>query len=199
MAESDGQMQAHEIKDWKRLLPYGLLQKHGTSLMQGMNGTLNMESKLPKKCQSDRENLLSANNAEPCSRFIQPPQEEQDFAPASVRQSIDGTTALTTKQELALFAGKSFVATSILNKKLVLESAELNAWCWKEKKEPVFNLTVEGTHEYFANGVLVHNCTDALGYACLSRPWAPTVKRPPKKIDRWERHKHSKARSAWTY
>ena len=41
--------------------------------------------------------------------------------------------------------------------------------------------------------------TDALGYACLSRPWAPTVRRPPKKIDRWERHKHSKARSAWTY
>ena len=25
--------------------------------------------------------------------------------------------------------------------------------------EPVFNLTVEDSHEFFANGVLVHNCT----------------------------------------
>jgi predicted phage terminase large subunit-like protein len=31
---------------------------------------------------------------------------------------------------------------------------------------PVYNLTVEDGHEYFANGVLVHNC-DALAWACL--------------------------------
>ena len=31
---------------------------------------------------------------------------------------------------------------------------------------PVYNLTVEGAHEYFANGILVHNC-DAVSYACL--------------------------------
>jgi hypothetical protein len=29
---------------------------------------------------------------------------------------------------------------------------------------PVYNLTVEGENEYFANGVLVHNC-DALVWA----------------------------------
>ena len=29
---------------------------------------------------------------------------------------------------------------------------------------PVFNLTVDGTPEYFASGVLVHNC-DAMRYA----------------------------------
>lgn len=31
----------------------------------------------------------------------------------------------------------------------------------------VYNLTVDGAEEYFANGVLVHNCR----YACMSRPW----------------------------
>lgn len=31
--------------------------------------------------------------------------------------------------------------------------------------QPVFNLTVADAHEYFANGVLVHNC-DALRYLC---------------------------------
>jgi len=31
----------------------------------------------------------------------------------------------------------------------------------------VYNLTVEGEHEYFANGVLTHNC-DALRYCLYS-------------------------------
>ena len=30
----------------------------------------------------------------------------------------------------------------------------------------MYNLTVEGEHEYYANGVLVHNC-DALSMACI--------------------------------
>jgi len=31
----------------------------------------------------------------------------------------------------------------------------------------VYNLTVEGEHEYFANGILTHNC-DALRYALFT-------------------------------
>lgn len=34
--------------------------------------------------------------------------------------------------------------------------------------ERVFDLCVEGEHEYFANGVLVHNCMDATRYALYS-------------------------------
>lgn len=36
-----------------------------------------------------------------------------------------------------------------------------------EKKEPVYNLSVEGTHEFFANGILVHNC-DFLGHVGMN-------------------------------
>ena len=47
--------------------------------------------------------------------------------------------------------------------------------------EPVYNLEVEDAHEFFANGVLVHNCLDALRYlvAWLVEPmtteevWSP--------------------------
>ena len=46
------------------------------------------------------------------------------------------------------------------------------------EKANVYNLTVDGEHEYFANGFLVHNCTDALAYALLSRPFAPTKFKP---------------------
>ena len=33
---------------------------------------------------------------------------------------------------------------------------------------PVYNLTVANTHEFFANGILVHNCMDALRYGISS-------------------------------
>lgn len=36
-------------------------------------------------------------------------------------------------------------------------------------RQPVYNLLVKDTHEYFANGALVHNC-DALRYALASEP-----------------------------
>lgn len=33
----------------------------------------------------------------------------------------------------------------------------------------VYDLTVDGEHEFFANGILVHNCMDALRYGCIMR------------------------------
>jgi hypothetical protein len=41
-------------------------------------------------------------------------------------------------------------------------------------KQKVFNLTVAVAEEYFANGILVHNCR----YACMSRPWAKEKDKP---------------------
>lgn len=37
----------------------------------------------------------------------------------------------------------------------------------ESRKERVYDLTVEGDHEYFANNVLVHNCLDALRYVAM--------------------------------
>jgi hypothetical protein len=37
----------------------------------------------------------------------------------------------------------------------------------------VYDLMIEANHEYFANGILVHNCIDAIRYAVynkLSKP-----------------------------
>ena len=31
-------------------------------------------------------------------------------------------------------------------------------------RREVYDLTIEGEHEYFANGILVHNCSDTLDY-----------------------------------
>lgn len=65
-------------------------------------------------------------------------------------------------------------------------------------KADVYNLTVDEEHEYFANGFLVHNCYDAVAYACLSRPWTPVRKAEERRIsDVWRREKPE--RSVWTY
>ena len=43
----------------------------------------------------------------------------------------------------------------------------------KSRMEKVFDLEIEDEHEYFANEILVHNCSDALEYfICeLCREW----------------------------
>lgn len=49
-------------------------------------------------------------------------------------------------------------------------------------RAPVFNLKVDGSPEFFADGVLVHNC-DGFRYAVMSaradwRPWLTTRETP---------------------
>jgi hypothetical protein len=33
-------------------------------------------------------------------------------------------------------------------------------------RHPVYDLTVDGCHEFFANGILVHNSMDQMRYVC---------------------------------
>lgn len=47
-------------------------------------------------------------------------------------------------------------------RKIAVESVE------RSGVAEVYNLTVEGVHEYFANGILVHNCMDSLRYAIIN-------------------------------
>ncbi len=47
---------------------------------------------------------------------------------------------------------------------LVWEGLVTQSYC-----QPVYDLTVEGAHEFFANGILVHNSMDALRYYCQMR------------------------------
>ncbi len=44
-------------------------------------------------------------------------------------------------------------------------------------RQPTYNLTVEGTHEYFANGVLVSNCVDSLALAVMCYKRMPQAAR----------------------
>lgn len=35
--------------------------------------------------------------------------------------------------------------------------------------EPVYNMEVEDTHCFAANGLIIHNCEDALRYGCMTK------------------------------
>lgn len=73
----------------------------------------------------------------------------------------------TTKHGTVFYAGKRLSLTNIPASKhahvVAVQSSD-----GVSNLHPVYNLHIEGTHEYFANGVLVHNC-DALRYLAYQR------------------------------
>ena len=67
-------------------------------------------------------------------------------------------TVLVEKLGNALIAAKSFLCTAIKTRNVVAES--VRTVCVPKTK--TFNLTLDGENVYYANGVLVENCADAL-------------------------------------
>jgi len=72
-------------------------------------------------------------------------------------------------KESALFAAGSLQPTNTAKGELVQESAVQVLGICPAGTEKVYNISVEGEPEYFANGVLVHNC-ESLRYGLMSRP-----------------------------
>jgi len=87
---------------------------------------------------------------------------ETNFAQTHVSQHIEETQELTTLSEIASGAKKILWSTNIQTRLLARSRAQcINDGVIKK----VYDLSVDGQHEYFANGVLVHNCIDAMRYS----------------------------------
>lgn len=55
----------------------------------------------------------------------------------------------------------------------------IDAAARNQKRPAVYNLEIlDGSPEFFANGLLVHNCLDVLRYLVMARPLAPARDRP---------------------
>jgi phage terminase large subunit-like protein len=81
------------------------------------------------------------------------------------------SSQLSTVESLtpARFAARRFLKTSTdLYPELVAASV-VKRWS-SVGRSPVYNLSVDQTPEYFANGILVHNCTQAVAELRLQRP-----------------------------
>jgi PBSX family phage terminase large subunit len=80
----------------------------------------------------------------------------------------EGKAVLTTKQESAHYAGSRLKQTSTASNNIAVCLAVQSIDVLSQRKARVYDLTVEGCHEFFANGVLVHNCMDAANYGAVT-------------------------------
>jgi hypothetical protein len=98
-------------------------------------------------------------------------QSNKSIVQSRAHQNTEKKKELTTKKEHVLFAEKH----SRLTKNHLQERAQAvvvtNIELLKTKHD-VYNISVEGTHEYYANGVLSHNC-DSLRYLINELPDDP--------------------------
>lgn len=89
-----------------------------------------------------------------------------NFARTLANQHGGGNSISMTSRGCAPSAANSTRLINTAKPSLVL--VPVQAVCAQSRPERVFDITVEDQHEFFADGILVHNCIDALRYA-LSR------------------------------
>ena len=95
------------------------------------------------------------------------------YAACDVTPNAGETAESTTRTGSVQSAAKRFASTDIASSAVVLDRVARVERTGRVAS--VYNLSVDGEHEYFANGILVHNCDASLyshraSYAYRSRP-----------------------------
>ena len=150
-----------------RMLDKGL--QNGTDQKQVKYGIKNIITFLKKNYTNVwTENALFAEKFISQLKLIL----KQAFVPIPVNLPIDENINLILKNVVAAFVEKNLNAISILKPKLVEESVGsclVKEVSWKSKVEDVYCMDVPyGNSFVLANGIVSHNCLDALRYLCLS-------------------------------
>lgn len=134
----------------------------GTPHPRARSGTARTASKCSEICLSAH---ASANSAELSSPRRSP--AERGSAATTAERRVDAAPVPTTKSEAAASAAEPLRSTGTSAPKLV--PARVLASRSAERSAAVYDLTVEGEHEFFANGVLVHNSLDSARYLTVGR------------------------------
>jgi hypothetical protein len=140
-------------------------QKNGTGLKKGESGTGSTPSEAWQKLGAPQRLLKStATNARLVGASLLRTPNLLDFALVYA-----GTYTTTTSNESKRkSSGAHCSVNSVQSPTLYSELTKFFAACSAKQSSttrrsvPVYNLTVEGAECYFANGVLVHNCSLAL-------------------------------------
>ena len=135
----------------------------GMVAMKEDNGIPNTQRKL-QTTQSSR--TLDASIAE--LYIEQRISDNINSAPTNVGLQIEGTTQRKTlKKECVSNAEKHSLSTNTAKSHIAQEVALLGVQVISEDYADVYDLHVDYCHEFFANGILVHNCIDAIRYVVL--------------------------------
>jgi PBSX family phage terminase large subunit len=158
-------MESLHLKNYEILEQTCYLPKHsqkrqnGTNQMKVKSGT---KSTL-KVLQTLKNGLKFVKNVS--QSLQQKAQWKLNFAVQNAKQDticeLIGLRASGTKKEIVSFVQPNLKYTDGLNSQLVQELAQQNL-------RQVYDITVEDEHEYFANGILVHNCSDSNDYMFIS-------------------------------
>ena len=73
------------------------------------------------------------------------------------------------KKEHASIVVRPSLQTNIAKNDFVVEFVAKSISTLKEYEQPTYDIEVEDMHEFFANGILVHNCIDATRYVILEK------------------------------
>jgi hypothetical protein len=143
----------------------GRLQKRlfsGIRLQRDANGIQSTPEELQ---QLERRLLRRVFSAE---RFSAALRRELSSAPTDASLHHDDERVGTRSLECASSASQSSKPCGSIEYELVLGVVPQNFVGKSVGRRAVFNITVDGLPEFFANGVLVHNCMDADRYALYS-------------------------------
>jgi PBSX family phage terminase large subunit len=149
----------------------GRLPLSGIAAKKVKNGILNMPKKFLAIFRIDgRRVRFAGKNTKQRDRIC------QDFAPITANQNSGECQALTTLQGNVKDVGKSLLLTNTARRSFVQAVVQKNIIGENKRTATVYNLTVDNCPEFFANGVLVHNCQDRTRYALFSHSgkWART-------------------------
>jgi hypothetical protein len=94
-------------------------------------------------------------------------KEQRNFAQKNALQKTDENLGLITSKECVLFAEQHTSLTNIQKQGHVVNCVVRKLQIARNEVKTVYDLTVENEHEYFANGLLVHNCLDGWGYCIV--------------------------------
>lgn len=146
-------------------IPQGLkLQKHGINLMQAESG---IES-TPRELRQQEKEMVQSKYARGVVSGLSVLRrcERKVFAGHLVKEWRERLAEWTMSREVAPNAEQSLLLTNTQSVSFAARPVCVKVSRGKQKNATVYNLTVEHDNEYYANGVLVHNC-DSLQYLSL--------------------------------
>lgn len=134
----------------------------GIGLLQAANGTANTQSRWPRTAAQKRESATTAARTTRATTWGTPSRS----APTTASTVPDWRLGSTTRTALASSAATPSGSTSTSGSAAVPVRV-VRAFRGEPNPSAVYNLQIDGAHEFYANGVLVHNC-DSLRYMLLN-------------------------------
>jgi len=135
------------------LKKYAHLQKNGIEAKRATNGMLNT---VKAPLRTLRKRNIRANNAG--INISQTQSQQINFVQTSVKQNGDMQADSMILLKFARYAINHLKQINMERQQHALDHVQTGF-------ANVYNIMVEGQHEYFANGVLVENCIDAIRYS----------------------------------